>query len=340
MTRAHYHAVGYAPHYRRRPTPTFRVGPGVYVAACALFCVAYWASLVLLAAYTGGDQIAYNNFYAAVPTESLSHIPRIQLRITGSYEIPWGYLMAAGAYFGIAKASYVSFFNALLTASIFLFLAKKRALILAPFVFTNYYFLALITSSERLKFSYLALFLALHSTHRLWRYLFLSLAPLMHLQTLIVYGSGIFAHFVSMIRLGRIRKRDAFLVVAAAILMVALLIYFQEGLLRKFTGYNTSMGGLHQGFSLIALTGIGVYLARDRVQIICWMLPAIIAATLVGGARVNMIGFTIFMFLVIEERHAKHPIVLVILAYFSYKSIAFLQNVFEYGDGFANEFSL
>jgi hypothetical protein len=51
---------------------------------------------------------------------------------------------------------------------------------------------------------------------------------------------------------------------------------------------------------------------------------------------VNMIAVALVIYYLMEERRLYHPLVYLLMAYFSIKTIPFVNKIILYGDGFAS----
>jgi hypothetical protein len=64
------------------------------------------------------------------------------------------------------------------------------------------------------------------------------------------------------------------------------------------------------------------------------MAPLIVLAWLLGDFRINMIIFIVGMYLLIIEGRSNHPLAIVMMLYFSLKSLPFIYRIYLYGHGF------
>ena len=87
--------------------------------------------------------------------------------------------------------------------------------------------------------------------------------------------------------------------------------------------------------NLIFLSIVGIFATRNRWRMLLLLLPMYPAVSILGGQRVNMIAVTLVLYILITERRLNHPFVLLLLFYFSLKSIPFILNILIYGSGFA-----
>lgn len=301
----------------------------------ALLLASYTLSFQILAYYVGGDQAHYRLFYERLADANFWDVPSLQLRAIGGAEPLYGYTMWIGAQLGVAKDVWVSFFNAVFVAAAVCFLRRNQAsLLVILLLLTNFYFMVLLTSAERLKFSYLMLLAAALCTGR-FRVLLAAVAPLYHFQSLINF-SATAAGQLTNLRPSR-RVRAGTLVAGIFLLLAAsgVFVHYAPEILRKSMGYAERSGGFTELTNLAALLVIGTVATRRKGLFVASMLPVIFAAVTIGAMRVNMIGVVVLLLQVLTERRANHPLILILLAYFSYKSFGYIGDIISYGDGFA-----
>ncbi len=304
-----------------------------------LLPAAYFMSVYLLENYTYGDQTYYTLFYESLKGESLLQVPYQQLLNTGSAEPLFGFVIWVGANFGFEKVVFISLINTLFTLFTGLALRKLGAnIFIATLIFTNYYFLVLITSAERLKFSYFAMMLIFLSSRKLKIFFFL-IAPLFHFQTVINYASWISSRF-SRVKISDFKKRSfqlkmGFYFIVGVFSLNYVLTRYGIAVSDKFAHYFASAGGGAFGIAKGLLLIISALLMRIRfVTVFSYFLPILLAAALLGPDRVNMIGFVMYFYLVSQEKKLGHPVFISILLYFSYKSIGFVDNILTFGTGY------
>jgi len=327
------HRLGFTPstHVRRSQA----IPHALYIAAAVP--IVFLLSTYLLQAYQYGDQLYYRAFYSALSGIRIDQVLFEQRAKVSSGEPLFGLLMWVGSNLDIPKNIYVSFFNTVLVFSLVALLRKHEASFLVIFLsLSNFYLLVLLTGAERLKFAYIVLILAALTSGRI-RTSFWAIAPLFHFQSLINLAS------LAMEKLPTYRKqllywynrplRSLFVIVLA----VAAGSYFWLSLgsfvLSKAVGYYQTTTGF-QIAELVGLLLLTLLITRKRLEILLLITPILLAAIVVGSARVNMIGFVAIYFLLLREQRIGHVLSISVLSYFSLKSIPFLQRVFTYGDGF------
>jgi hypothetical protein len=306
------------------------------IAICAVVFIASFAfSLYILDIYTAGDQVFYKRMYYALADANIDRVLDIQRANTGSSDVLFGYLFWLGAQF-FQKNIYISFFKATLCTQLFVFLKQnKTPYIIYPLFFTNFYLIVLLTSAERLKFSMVFLLFFLLIKNRS-RYIFAIASPLTHSQNIIVYASALFKDYsnslFNVFKTGRINLKQIFVLSTFSLSIIYITLSSLDTIVAKFSVYQVF--GINDMIPMLLLATAAIFVSKRKMESFLALVPIIIGAYLLGGDRMNMIGFMIFAFLITKERRTFHPVFLIIMAYFSYKSVGYLDGTFRYGDGF------
>lgn len=303
------------------------------------FVAIYFLSKYLLSYYIYGDQFHYTNFYYAVRGASATDVPALQFSLTGSAEPFYGYMIWVASNASIEKTSLISFFNgifAVLTAATIRKLDGSIGLV--AITFSNYYFIVLLTAAERLKFSYMLLCLAIMAGGFWGRVLFFS-TPLIHLQSVLTIVTVVFSKLDDVTknesRTGTWHKIKGLLGLSAVTFFGTIgFLYFQQRILGKFESYSDLGAGIAGTLQISALAIASMFVARSKTEAILYFVPLILFAGVLGGSRVNMIGFLILFYLGLKDRRYFHPILLTLYSYFAYKSVGFVENILEFGVGF------
>lgn len=298
----------------------------------------FGCSYFLISNYLYGDQIVYRMLYDVLRSASFSEILLLsKAYVSGGEPIP-ATLLWVGASLGLEKDFYISLFNTALMISLLYFLRINRATIFVVFlVMTNYYLLVLMTGAERLKFAYLILLLAANLKGKC-RVLLLALGPLAHFQSAILLvgiGAGHASDAVkALFKRGVILKKHFFFTILLFLMAAILASFFGGGVLAKAAIYMRLSEGLSELFEVFILLGVALAVSKDRLRVFLALIPMIAAVFLLGGDRVNMMAFSVVFYFLALERRLSSPPFLLLLAYFSYKSIGFVSKVMVYGDGF------
>lgn len=298
----------------------------------------YLYSTFLLLPYTLGDQVHYWRFYEALANSNAKDVMFLGRGYVGSVEPISSYLLWLGAILGIEKNSFISILNVILLLGLMLLLRKyKVPLHVYLFVFSNFYIIVLMTSAERLKIAYIFLVYAALVPGKLGLLLALA-SPLAHLQSFIFLAGLAASKASDNMRsiFGRMRLDKRALVSLVVFVPIAGLVFvlLQDGIMSKAKSYMVSAGAISELFQVVLLAGVSFFVVKDRVRMGLMLITMTVAIFLLGGMRVNMIAFTLFVYLMILEGRLHHPLVLALFAYFSLKSVFFVMNIFIYGNGF------
>ena len=295
-------------------------------------------SLLILPFCTGGDQSIYRKVYVALPDLSLTQGFSFYSLNLSSKEFVHFFLSWVASHF-IGKDLFVAFSNAILAyVAISLFLKWKSSVTIAFLLFlTNFYFIVLYFAAERLKFGFIFLALSMVYIDQFKQfYVFAVLALFSHVSVAIVYVSALFNVFVGRIlklfRTAKVFKLD--LLVIPFLFLPLLLVKNQ--IIAKFMIF-------HQHFRGNSLIGLGKVLAflllalwysKKKSETIILFVPIFIAVFLVGGMRLNIFGYFVFLHYGLQFRGGWNWGVLATSLYFAYSSMNYLVNVIQHGDGF------
>jgi hypothetical protein len=291
-------------------------------------------SLFVMPLYTHGDQIEYRRAYEELSGLSLTKGYSFYSQCLGSREYIHFFLSWVASRF-IEKDVFIAFSNAIFAyVAMSLFQKWKVSIIIAIWlVLTNFYFLVLYFSAERLKFGFIFLALSMIYIDQVKRfYGFAALALISHVQVIIVYVSilsNIFIkHISKLFSTGQVAKLVLFFV---PFLFISPLVGNQ--ILTKYQLHHGEYGVADMAkisiFFLLAL-----WYSREKFEIFKLFVPLFIAVFLVGGDRVNLISYFVFLYYGVQYRGGWNFGVLATSAYFSYASIGFLSNIIQHGDGF------
>lgn len=309
------------------------------IAAAITFAIGFVFSSWYLNAYFSGDQEHYNNFY-----QSLYHMPidnwaTLQRRNLGSSEPLYRYLIGVAAYFGIDRVTYLSTWNGLLVSAIaYALVRNKSSILFSFFLLTNYYLIVIIGPAERLKFAYLFLVIASSINSIRMKYIISIISIFFHTQAIIQFmSSGM--HFVTKNRASYLKTPLRAILTTVAILATlgaAGFVFFStmgEAISSKSAGYAEVSGGSGEIIQWALLLVAGVYVFRDRLAYVAGMLPMGFF-TFLYGSRVNVATFVFFAALAMSQQRTRNPIIILVMAYMSIKSIPFIQDVMRYGTGY------
>lgn len=314
----------------------------VRASSLALVClvpVFYGVSVLLLTYYVLGDQVHYWRFYEALASADVSDVMRLARRMLTSSEPVTAYVLWVGAQLGFGKSHFVALLNTILSVGVFLLLRKYHTRwYVFLLILTNFYLIVLMTGAERLKIAYMLLTYSAVLGGRIGM-IFALISPLAHLSSFIILAGLFAARFNDVLRsfLLRFSCSKSHLVSGGAVLSLGFVafLFVQDGVISKGIGYMRRGGEVSELLNIAILLIVGGIAARNRLRLVIALFPLIVATFLISGQRVNMLSFSLVLYLLLIERRLHHPLVLALLVYFSVKSIPFINNVFIYGNGFA-----
>lgn len=309
------------------------------VAFGLMFSAGFIFSVWLLSVYTGGDQYHYDKYWRAAATTNWWNWADLQTDYLGSADYLYGIIVGLGTYSGIDRVYFISIFNGLLIALTGIILRKNRAhWLFCIFMMTNFYFLVLLGPAERLKFAYLLLALSVCLRRTAPSLAALAAAPLCHTQSLFQIGAtSIYYVAKNRTRLFKNKLSLALFTVMTLALSTAAgyLIYVNAGdvLAQKSEIYGSRSRGIIEALQwfLVAIAGLMVF--RNRIPFIIAMIPLGIFTAMYGN-RVNIATLVFFCWVALNECKTGNTVVLLLMAYMSFKSIGFIVNVISAGQGF------
>jgi hypothetical protein len=300
----------------------------------------FFGSLVLSGFYTEADQANYHSAYGILPgmgweAGQLAY----QSRISGAEGVH--YLVSlVGSTLEIDKDLLMSVCNGILAAySMRLFLAWGADIrIAAAIVATNFYVFVLYFAAERLKFGFLFLVLALLSTGKPVRmFVFSFMSVWSHFSMLLVCLGAWLPDFFTKARKGELHARGTWLKFALPGALIAVGVGF------KFNYFlwklNTYLAG-REPFSftslvpVLILLGFSCFYAKRLIGPVLSFLPVIIGIAILGGSRLNMLGYFIFLYYGLRANGGLNVGVLATLVYLAYKAFGLVSNIIVHGHGF------
>lgn len=299
--------------------------------AVLVFFISQW----LLNYYTQGDQVHYIKVY-----EALSNMALVEAYIyynlnLDSKEIVHFFLSWLFSSY-LSKNLFISIVNGLLAYFTARLLIKWRvsSIIIFFIVILNFYFIVLYTGAERLKFGVLFLVISFyHFDNKKFFVLFSILAVLAHTQLIVIYISIIIYFFIEQIiytiKFMKIKKFILYLIFLSIIVLG--LIY--EQLVSKFFAYFDIKSFLEL-FQWLLLLFLSLIYSRDKTQTLVIFLVLGIITLMVGGTRINMLTYFVFLFYGLQYKQGLNFGVIITSIYFFFKSIPFVYTIYMYGDGF------
>jgi len=302
-------------------------------------------SYLLLIYYVEGDQVTYHKFYLLSKDIRLNELLTFGKDLLDSYEIISLFFLWLGSNLGFEKNFYISLLNLILATGIFLFLKKAKVpWYIYFFTFTNFYLIVLMVAAERLKVAFIFLVYAALFSKRI-NFFLATMSIFAHVQSIILLLS-IFLHKASL-SLNYLSKK--FFVTKKKLFYFLILIiftniiFFFTNYVLFFYGYIFDKAMLYYDYvQLIKYYPLKTFflvipfliITRQPFRLFISMAPLIVLAWLLGDFRINMIIFIVGMYLLIIEGRSNHPLAIVMMLYFSLKSLPFIYRIYLYGHGF------
>jgi hypothetical protein len=305
----------------------------------AIFVGSYFFSRWLLSVYVWGDQQHYANFWQAVSWAPRSEWTTIQMRYLSSVDYIYSNLIGFGTYLTQDRIGYISFFNALLMTLIAIILKRHDAsFIFWVTVFSNFYILVILSSAERLKFAYLLIAIAFFVKRPVFKFVVAASSIFAHTQAVVQFLSGAI-YYVAVNRRAIFNSKakvilaSVFGPVAAAAMGYLLFQISGDVIADKSEFYTDESRGLLEITQWLLVLIVGVVVFVNRFEFALAMLPMGVM-TAFYGSRINVATLALFCALALTQEKTRHPLVIAIMLYMSYKSIGFILNVLETGQGF------
>lgn len=291
-------------------------------------------TLLIKPYYTGGDQRYYTTAYAALSNLNLVEGAYFYFRTLASQEITH-FVLSWIASRVMGHDVFIAILNAFFSYTAVSLLLKWHASLSMAIliVLTNFYFLVFFFTAERLKVGIMFLALSILYSHRVKAFYFFSVvAMLAHVQVAVVYFAIMLKGAFESIVAPRLTKRALLSLIVAPLLLFPLIILREHIILKlpHYIGAWDFFGVIRVGAFMI----LALFTTRKRVELVTLFAPVLMAAFLVGGHRIVLFGYFLFLYYGLQLKGGKNIYVLTTNVYFFYSSIEFLTNVLLHGHGF------
>lgn len=301
--------------------------------------IVFLLTLYIIPLYTGGDQIHYRDFYKSCFYDQHDIWRQfICFQKTLSSSEPGYFIISkiANQLF-MSKDLYIAFANAILTFSLVILIFKHYLIVWHRHIFlvlvlTNYYFIVMLFSAERLKFGFIFLFLALIFSN-IKRNILFALSILTHAQMAIMLSPYFLAKIFSKQTNFSIKSITA---IGGVLLFCGMFYFLQDHILLKFIAYSSS-NSYNFGIFGALKTSIFIILAAISIRslvVIVSGIPMVVLAYFLGSERIGMLAFILYAGFVVYHKGKMDLLLLIVMLYFSYKSFEFIYNILTYGSGF------
>ncbi|MBV1899521.1 MAG: hypothetical protein KUG63_09160 [Cycloclasticus sp.] len=283
----------------------------------------------------GGDQVHYRMVYEKLGSLDLIEGYSFYNQALSAYEL--GHFILSWLFARVLEQNIFIACANLFLGYFAMQLFKKWGVslfIAAPIVLTNFYFLVLYFSAERLKFGVLFFLISMLCFDRLrCFYSAIFFAIISHFQMLIIYSGQLFCYLAQ-------KLAYFFQTLLLSKRLLLLMVFFfllgfltLDALLIKFDAY-LEFRGVSNLFRITIFLALALFYSKKRTETVLVFIPLIVAVILVGGERVNMFGYFAFLYYALPVNRGVNVGVLVTSTYYTYWSVFFLKNIIEYGDGF------
>lgn len=298
---------------------------------------AFVINLIFVPKYILGDQLHYRAFYTNLVDFNFSEGFLYYQNALGSSEPGYYLITWSLSSLGFPKDTVIIIFNILLAGLSFKTFTRLGAypfiaLLLAVF---SYYSYVLFFTAERLKFS--IVFFLMFFLFEKHKYKLLSFSILCHAQILILIASFglVFIKdiMVNILKKGIVRKSNLYIIILFSVLLLVGTPILSQHLLSKFESYYSDR-------SLFELTRVLIFFilsliySKNKNNVFYLFLPIFILTFILGGERINFIGYFLFLYCSLHYKKGLNFGVFITTIYFLYAGFIFLINILEKGTGY------
>ena len=298
-----------------------------------LVLLVFFISYIISQYYVNGDQISYTKVYNELKNYDLvSGFIYYHSQLSSKEFVHFFIIWICSRF--VEKNLLFSLVNAVFAFFTIKLLQKWKVsyLVITMLVLSNYYFFAFYFSAERLKIGFLFFIVSLLYKESITKkYIFACLAIMSHVQILLFYFSILFMKIFSYKNLIRLSLKNT--LVFSGTLCVIFLLSTQ--MITKFQiYYNQSNINLFDTIKIVVLLFGALYYSTNRKSTVFLFIPVILAISLLGGERIIFVAYFMFLYFALRVNNGLNLGILITTVYFLIKSIDFLINVFERGNGF------
>lgn len=303
------------------------------------FLIVFILSLILAPYYYSGDQLIYNQVYKDVKGLDIwSAWIAYDLVLKTKEIIHFIFIYIASPF--ISKNLLMSLMNGLLAyyATYAMQLLKTNTLIILWTVILNYYFLVLYFAAERLKFAFLFFAIAfcwylIKGIKNYKGHFYVGIAILSHIQILAFCVSFLNTEIFKTKTWKNISWHH---LIILGVIGVCITFFLHSYIIEKFMTFfklhNLSYKSMIPIFLLLALS---FRYSNWSTSSLYAFLPIIIGILLIGGDRLNMMGYFIFLFYACQFNRGVNFGLIALNGYFTYKTYIFFEKILHHGNGFS-----
>jgi len=299
---------------------------------------AFSISFILLPLYDNGDQQFYIAYYNALNNMSFFEGYFAQRDYLGSQEP--GYFLTLFILQKIpfiSKIFIVAALNTILAYLIAKWLTKfKVSIFIWMLIALNFYLIVLFFSSERLKLA--LIFFLLSFSIKKYRLVFILISLFTHLQIVFLLFSEIFLNFfkgLNMLIFNQKLTREMLLFIGSLFIFFIIFIILHQHILQKLPYYLSQPNKVMDILKILILILIVLYYNQDKkTEIVIIFLPLFISVIILGGNRLIIFGYFIFMYYLLQINQGKNVGLITVSLFFAFKGIVAIYNIVQYHDIF------
>lgn len=288
--------------------------------------------------YTAGDQVGYEEAYRAVRGIDPVLAARVYERFISTVEFVHFVIVYAASNFVIEKNLFFSLLNgvfAIVCARAMRTMGVSLYLIVI-FIFANYYAYVCYFAAERLKIALIFFIAASLVLTKVNRYLLYMLSIMSHVTVLLLLAGRIMQKILDLCRRSQTSRAKAIAELAFFVAAISVALYFfgDYALWKFYQYYEKADNSVVSALPILVYIVASFHYAERKSEVFIDFIPLAIAFTVLGGSRINMFAYFTFLKYGLQCNRGFNAGVLATSLYLTYKSIIFIQTVFETGQGF------
>jgi hypothetical protein len=283
-----------------------------------------------------GDQRHYIKIYENIIKFDILNAYLYYSINLSSLEIIHFILIYLANIIGISKIIFVSLLNAILSFVILNYLTRKNVYIFISIllVLSNFYILMLYFSAERLKVGMILFIISITYIKKEKIFIFISfLTVLAHAQFLLIYLSIITPKILSKVKRLILYQKTTLIFFITIIIGLILFFILEKHLLNKLNAYS-SINSISDLFKIIIFAMPSIYYSKNKKDTIIIFMILTAFIMIIGGERLNIFTYMIFLYYALQHNRGLNIPIFLTSIYFLYKSINYISNIIDYGDGF------
>lgn len=292
----------------------------------------FFITFQILPYYKYGDVFHYTQFYEGVKGVNFLDALELSKTTIDSSEPVYPFFAGISSRW-LERTLFLSIANAALVICFFYSCRKYNVSPVITFFIanTNFYFYVLYFSAERLKFAIIFILLSIIFIDRAIKALtFFCFAILAHSQIILMFF-GFIAKMLNPNFSNPIKFAKTILTYSV---FFALIFILKDHITSKLEYYTESNSRFDDPLKII-LFAVASFYYSSKNKIVYWLFPPLLfASAILGGGRVVIMGYFIFLFFSLQYKKGFNFAVIISAIYFLYKTIEFIENIIKYGDGF------